>query len=384
MPLDLKTIRREFPLLENKTYLNSCSYGVLSRTVERAFMQYMESRHERGAQWDVWVGQMETLRSALGRLLSCNANDVSISTSLSESVNSLASSLDFGNGRDTVVVTDFDFPTTSQIWLAQERRNARVVRARADESGVHLPFEQFERLIDDRTLLVSVPYVCYRNGVKTAIEPIIELAHSRGAMVLVDGYQAIGAVPLNAPQTGADFIAGGCLKYLMGTAGAAFMYVRNSQEGGVAPTMTGWFAQADIGAMDIYHHRPAPNARRFASGTPNVSATYACAAGIGLLLDVGLEAVHTQIQHLTKLIADGAATRGWRLVTPPAPERHGAMMAIASTDAPALVSALAGEGIVTSDRDGNLRVSPHFYNNDDDIEALFRGLDRHAKLVQRA
>ena len=383
MPRDLESIRNEFPLLENKTYLNSCSYGVLSRTVERAFMQYLDSRHERGAQWDVWVGQMESLRAALGKLLSCNADDVSLSTSLSESVNALASSLDFGAGRDTIVVTDFDFPTTSQIWLAQQRRGARVVRAQADASGVDIPLERFAELIDGNTLLVSIPYVCYRNGVKLDIGPIIELAHARGALVLVDGYQAIGTLPLVAPQTGADFIAGGCLKYLLGTAGAAFMYVRDSAKDGMSPTTTGWFAQEDIGAMDIYQHRPAPNARRFESGTPNVSATYACAAGIELLLGVGLEAVHAQIVHLTGLIAAGAQSRGWKLVTPAAPERHGAMMAIASTDATLLVNALAGEGVVVSDRDGNVRISPHFYNNDEDIDNLFHALDRHAKLVRR-
>ena len=384
MTLDLVAIRQEFPLLQRKTYLNSCSYGVLSRTVERGFMQYLESRHERGAQWDAWVGQLEAMRREVARLLHCGADDVSLSTSLSESVNMLASSLDFGGKRNTVVATDFDFPTTSQIWLAQERRGARVVRAKADASGTNIPLERFAELIDERTLLVSVPYVCYRNGVKLDIGPIIELAQSRGALVLVDAYQAIGAFPISAPKTGADFMAGGCLKYLLGTAGAAFMYVRNSGDGSASPTMTGWFAQENIGAMDIYHHRPAHNARRFATGTPNVSATYACAAGIDLLLKTGLEAVQAQIVHLTGLIADGVKSRGWKLVTPAEPDRHGALMAIASTDAPSLVNALGAEDIITSDRDGNLRVSPHFYNNDEDIDMLFRALERHAALLRRA
>lgn len=382
MTFDPKTIRQEFPLLQSKTYLNSCSYGVLSHTVERAFMQYLATRHEHGARWDSWVGQLEHLRGEVARLLRCNADEVSLSTSLSESVNLLASSLDFSGKRDTIVVTDFDFPTTSQIWLAQERRGARVLRAKADGSGTHIPLARFEELIDERTLIVSIPLVCYRNGVKLDIGPIIELAHSRGALVLVDGYQAIGTLPLSAPASGADFIAGGCLKYLLGTAGVAFMYVRNNADDSQSPTMTGWFAQENIGAMDIYHHRPARNARRFATGTPTVSATYACAAGIDLLLKTGLEAVHGQIMHLTGLIAEGVKSRGWRLVTPP--DRHCALMAIASTDAPALVNALGAEGIITSDRDGNLRVSPHYYNNDDDVETLFHALERHAALVRRA
>jgi selenocysteine lyase/cysteine desulfurase len=147
------------------------------------------------------------------------------------------------------------------------------------------------------------------------------------------------------------------------------------------PTTSGWFAQENIHAMDIYHNQPARSARRFEAGTPNVSATYACAAGIGLLLGIGLEAVQGQIEHLTARIAAGAQARGWRLVTPAAPGRHGALMAIAATDAPALVRELAAEGIVVSDRDGNVRISPHYYNNDDDIDTLFGALERKAELL---
>jgi selenocysteine lyase/cysteine desulfurase len=220
--------------------------------------------------------------------------------------------------------------------------------------------------------------VCYRNGVKLDIRPVIELAHQRGALVLVDGYQAIGTMPLDAPETGADFIAGGCLKYLLGTAGLAYMYVRGSEQGSEVPTTTGWFAQEDVNAMDIYHNQPARSARRFESGTPNVSASYACTAGIELLLSYGLEAVQTQIEHLTARIAEGAQARGWQLVTPAAPGSHSALMAIAATDAPALVRELAAEGIVVSDRDGNVRISPHFYNNDEDIDTLFGALERKA------
>ncbi|MEO1202463.1 MAG: hypothetical protein AAFX10_07140, partial [Pseudomonadota bacterium] len=122
MSIDLSSLRREFPLLQAKTYLNSCSYGVLSRSVDTAFQDYLQSRHRDGSNWEAWVGQLETLRESVGRLLQCSPADVSISTSLSESVNALASSLEPYRGRNTIVTTDFDFPTTSQIWLAQQRR----------------------------------------------------------------------------------------------------------------------------------------------------------------------------------------------------------------------------------------------------------------------
>jgi len=382
--VELERIRQDFPLLANKTYLNSCSYGVLSLAVERAFHEYLQSRHTGGSNWEHWVAKREELRALIARLLQCAAVDVSISTSLSESVNALASSLFPEGRRDTIVVTDFDFPTTSQIWLAQQRRGLKVVRVAADVAGTELPFENFEALIDERTLLVSVPLVCYRNGVRTNVQSVIRLAHERGAKVLVDGYQAIGSMPVNVDAMDADFVAGGCLKYLLGTAGLAFMYVRNSEECAPVPIASGWFAQQNIHAMDVYRNDPARDARRFESGTPNISAVYACMAGIEYLMGVGLDAVHQQVQHLTALVADGAIQRGWKLVTPPEADRHGALMALASTDAPQLVKRLAEENIVVSERDNNLRVSPHFYNNDEDIRALFRGLEKHRGLLVKA
>jgi selenocysteine lyase/cysteine desulfurase len=381
MPIDLDAFRNEFPLLRTKTYLNSCSYAVLSNAVERAFLEYLQSRQSNGSDWERWVGRLETLRGHLGTLLDCAPADVSISTSLSESVNALASSLDFAGKRKAIVVTDFDFPTTSQIWLAQEKRGAQVLRARADASGVQIPLQHFDALIDENTLLVSLPLVCYRNGVRLDIGPVIDLAHERGALVLVDAYQGLGTMPLSAPNIGADFLAGGCLKYLLGTAGIGFMYVRESESRAETPTTTGWFAQENIFAMDIYHNSPARNARRFESGTPNVSATYACAAGLELLLNLGLEVAQKQIRHLTGRIAEKASERGWPLVTPADPDRHGAMMAIASSDAPALVRELAADGIVVSDRDGNVRLSPHAYNNDEDLEVLFHALERKENML---
>ena len=159
------------------------------------------------------------------------------------------------------------------------------------------------------------------------------------------------------------------------------MYVRDPAHTNITPRMTGWFAQENIRAMDIYHHRPSPTARRFESGTPNVCGIYAVSAGLRFLLKLGMALVSEQVRHLTAAIESHVAQRGWHLVTP---AEHGAMMAIQSTDAPRLVGRLAEEGIVVSDRDGNIRVSPHFYNNDDDVDHLFQVLDANADLLVQA
>ena len=375
-------VRGEFPVCARRTYLNSGSYGAMCLDVKAAIEAYIDLRMTSGSDWGQWVGKLEETRALLAQLVNCSSDEMSVSASVSESVNSLASALDFGGARNGIVVTDFDFPTTSQIWLAQARRGARISRAAADASGTQIPLAQFERLIDDRTLLVSIPYVCYRNGVRLDPRPIIKLCRERGALVLLDAYQAIGSFPIDVRALDVDFFVAGCLKYLIGTAGVGFMYVRGAHPE-LQPTMTGWFAQQDIGSMDIYHHHPASNARRFESGTPNVCGLYAVSAGLAFLLRTGLDAVDAQIRLLTTEIAQRIDTRGWQLVTPAEPERHGATMALACTDAPQLVTRLAEAGIVVSDRDGNVRLSTHFYNNLADLDHLFRELERNAALIRR-
>ena len=372
-------IRSQFPILANKVYFNSCSYGPISLRVKAAIEQYIQIRVEEGARWDIYCEKIENVRELLARLLQSPADDISVSTSVSESINSLMTALSFDGARNKIVTTDFDFPTTSQIMLAQASRGAKVVRAQADASGTAIPISEFERLIDDNTRLVAIPLVCYRNGVWVDIEPIVKLAHARGAMVLVDAYQGVGTRPFDVVEQGVDFFVGGCTKYLIGTSGVGYMYVRDSLSNGLQPTATGWFAQEDPHAMDIYHHLPHASARRFEAGTPNSCGLFAAQAGLELLLDVGLEAVAEQIEQITGLIKSAVDAHGWELATPQ--DRHGAMLAIRSTDAPTLVQRLDERGIILTERDGNIRVACHFYNNADDVEKLVAALEAESALL---
>ena len=372
-------VRDQFPILASKAYFNGCSYGPISLQVKAAIEQYVQIRLEEGARWDINVQKGENVRELLARLLQCPPDDVSVSTSVSESLNSLLSALQFDGPRNKIVVTDFDFPTTSQILLAQTARGAEVVRAQVDQSGTHIPISEYERLIDEYTLLVEIPLVCYRNGVWVDIEPIVELAHARGALVLIDGYQGIGTREFDVVATGVDFLVGGCTKYLIGTSGVGYMYVRDSLTSDLQPTATGWFAQENPHAMDIYHHRPHASARRFESGTPNACGLFAAEAGLELLLSVGMEAVAEQIGRVTSLIINAVDAHGWDLVTPR--DHHGAMLAIRSTDAPTLVQRLDERGIILTERDGNIRIAPHFYNNTADVEQLVTALEAESSLL---
>jgi selenocysteine lyase/cysteine desulfurase len=282
--------------------------------------------------------------------------------------------------RSKVVLTDWEFPTIGQIWHAQEARGARVVHVPAADDGT-IPLDHFERAIDDDTLLVSITQVCYRNGAMVDVPRVVELAHQRGALVLLDAYQAIGSLPIDVRDLGVDFLGAGVLKYLLGSAGLGFFYCRRDLVERVWPTQTGWFADENIFAMDHTDYSPAHSAARFQSGTPPVPAIYAGIAGIGLMQEIGIPATREHVNALNAHLLDGLDDLGATVATPRAADARGALMCIRSTDPQALVSALDAEGIVTSERDGNLRVSAHCYNTVEDADAVLAALQRHRALL---
>jgi selenocysteine lyase/cysteine desulfurase len=372
---DFELYRREFPVLGRKVYLNSGSYCALANSVKAAFEAYMEDRLLVGANWDVWVQKNESVRGLVARLLHAAPDEIAVTASVSAGLNALASAMSFEGTRNKVVVTDFEFPTSAQIWHAQEPRGAEVVHVGRDADG-YIPLEHFEQAIDERTQLVAITQVCFRNGAKLDIPGIVRIARAKGAMVLLDTYQAVGSVDINVKSLDVDFAVGGMLKYLLGTAGIGFMYVRDSLIPTLVPTNSGWFAQTDIQAMDITGNNPHRSARRFEGGTPPVVNCYAAEAGLRIILDVGTDAIERRIQSLTRTCMDRLDEIGWSSVTPKDDARRAAMIAIPTRDSGGLMARLLEHDIVTSHRDDNLRVCVHYYNNEDDISALIECLKK--------
>jgi selenocysteine lyase/cysteine desulfurase len=373
MEPDFAALRREFPLLEHKTYLNSGSYCALANRVRAAFETYLEDRLAVGANWDVWVTKNEAVRSSMARVLHASPDEIAVTASASAGLNALASALEFSGERDQIVVSDFEFPTNAQIWHSQEQRGARVVHARRDADG-YIPPESFVDLIDERTRLVAITHVCFRNGARLDIPAIVRLARAKGAMVLLDCYQSVGSVDIDVKALDVDFAVGGMLKYLLGTAGIGFLYVRDSLVRSLHPIHSGWFAQENIFAMDITANRPASTARRFESGTPAVVNCYAAEAGLEVMLGVGTQAIERRVRSLTRRCMDSLREIDWPSITPASDERRGAMVCVASRASGPLSQELMKRNIVTSNRDNNLRICLHFYNNDEDVDVLVAAL----------
>jgi selenocysteine lyase/cysteine desulfurase len=371
-------IRSQFPIFERKIYLNSCSQGALSAAVEAGLLDYIASWHQGGSPWDVWVQKYEEARAVFARFIGAEPEEVAIVPSASAGIGGVASALDFDR-RNNVVLGEFEFPTMGHVWLAQQRRGADVRFVPAEHGA--LPVEAYEKLVDPRTLIVALTHVSFLNGFRSDVAGITRLAHQRGALVLLDGYQDCGTRPLDVKELGVDFYVSGTLKYLLGPAGVAFLYVRRELLESLAPTMTGWFGQANPYAFDVKHFDLSPAARRFETGTPPVMNLYGAVRGVELLTGLGLDVVAKHIATLTELMMDGARRLGIRIKTPA--DTVGPLVVLESRDLDALLARLDAHGIVASGRHGGLRISFHLYNTRGDVEQLLAVLEDHLDLLAR-
>jgi len=276
------------------------------------------------------------------------------------------------------VVSNYEFPTSAQIWHAQAKRGA-VIEHVAEAPDRTIPLAHFDAAIDDRTAIVVLSHVCYRHGGKLpteTIRQIADIAHRRDALVILDCYQSIGTEQIDVNALDIDFCVGGMLKYLLGSAGSGFLWVRSTLSPQLVPTTSGWFAQADIDAMDIFHHDPSNDARRFQGGTPPVPSLYTARAGLDLILATGVERIEHRVRALTRYALDRLHAAGIAVATPQSDTHRGPMIAIPAQDDVALVDHLAALDIVVSCRDGNIRAGFHAYNNEEEVDRFVAALSR--------
>jgi selenocysteine lyase/cysteine desulfurase len=375
-----EAVRARFPIFEHTTYANSCSQGALSTDVRQAYDEYLEGWDAHGAEWEHWVERAEAARAAFARLVNAEPAEIAVTTSVSQAVSALVSALPLEDGRRRIVISEFEFPTVGQIAHAQEARGAEVVHVRPESDG-RILLERFAEAIDERTALVCCTAISYRSGYRLDVAEVARLARERGALCLADSYQAAGAIPLDVRELGVDLLTAGTVKYLLASAGLAFMFVRGDLHERLLPTQTGWFADEDIFRMDISDYSPAPDARRFDSGTPPVPNIYAGLAGMRIVEEAAVDAIEAHVRGLVDLLLAGLDELGATVVTPRGESDHGPLVCVASTQAEELVRALAEARVVTSSRDESVRVSLHLYNVPEDIERILGALSENRRLL---
>jgi len=371
-------IRSRFSIFQRKIYLNSCSQGALSDAVQTGLEDYIASWHEQGSPWETWVERYEAARTAFAQFINAGADEVAIVTSASAGINSIASALDFRE-RKKVVLGEFEFPTMGHVWLAQRARGAEVQFVSAE--GNRIPAANYEKMVDRNTAIVPLTHVCFKNGFRSEVSTITQIAHRAGALVMLDDYQDCGTRPVDVKAMDLDFYVTGTLKYLLGPPGLAFMYVRKGLISSLVPTVTGWFAQTNPFAFDPQHIDLSPTARRFESGSPSVPNVYAAMPGIQLLKETGMENVAAHIGKLTQSLLGCALELGIHAKTPV--NSAGPLVVLQSKDSNLLVQKLAESDIVASNRHDGLRIAFHVYNTMDDVQAVVDVLKKNIHLLVR-
>ncbi len=363
---DLEAIRRRIPLLRSAIPLNNCSQAPETDATRAAAERYLESWNTRGMDWDAWLAEVDEARATFARLVGAGVNEIAVCSSVSHATSAVASALDWSGPRTHIVASEAEFPTVGQVWLAQEARGAQVQWAPVRE-GVIAPAD-YEPLLDGRTALVSACHGYYLNGFVQDTAAIARSAHAFGALTFVDAYQTVGTRPVNVKELDVDFLVAGNLKFLMGVAGIAFLYVRGELVERLRPTLTGWFGRADPFGFDAKRLDWAPSARRFDTGTPPIINAYIARAGMDLILETGPDKIGEWHEALAARLIAGGRARGFALHGIDDPRRKTASTAFLVRDSHAVEAAMRTRGVIGSARGPVIRLAPHFYNTLADVD----------------
>ena len=360
--------RDEFPIAADLVYLNNCSLTPLPRRGKTRIERFLREWTELGgrAWYDHWIGEYEALREDLAGVLGADRDEVAIEPNVSAALVGIASTFDYTK-RPKVIVSDLDFPTDGHAFLAVTPRGAQVQFVRSPDR-VRMPLEVFERAVDEQTAAVCTGHVYFTTGWIQDVKALAEICHRKGARLVVDAYQSIGAFPFDVHASGVDYLVGGTLKWLMGGPGIAFLYARRDVAEAARPSAVGWWGVADPFAFDVEHLDPGKGARRFEYGTPAVAAIYAARAGIALLREVGIATVRERHQTLSQRLVDGARAQGWTVRCPTDARERTAIVTLEHPEPQRAVDLLRTKGVITDSRPGLIRLSPHYFNTADELD----------------
>ncbi len=357
--------RAEMPVLAESVYLNACSTGALPRAARDAMADLGELwMHWRDELWkDRFFGELAGHENALASLVGAAPGSVVTDANVATLLGRVVSCFDFRE-RPKLVTTTLDFPTAPFLFKGFVRYGAEPVVV-PSRDGVRVDLEGVLSAIDARTRLVCIPHAVPTTGALVDVRTIVRRAHEMGALVAVDAFATVGAVPIDVGEWNVDFLLGGSHKFLCGM-GAAFLYVKPSLLPSLTPAVTGWMGTADPLAFgDASTH--APGTRRFLAGTPSVVGALASKAGLATVSDIGVPAIREASLRRTGRILERAVAAGMKAITPTDVGERGAIACVSFPGDRDVFQTMLARGFVTSYR-GSIRVAPHFYNTDDEIE----------------
>lgn len=370
---DLAAYRSEFPILAERTYLISASLGPLSRRSRALAEEHLDLWQSLGPEelwFDHGLPRLQQCRERFATLIGADTDEVAIVPSVSVGLSSIATCLDLSR-RPKIVLSEMDFPTNHYVWRAQQPAGAKLDIV-ASPDGILIEADDIVERIDEQTAVVNVNRVLFESSWIVDLDPIVAAARGAGALVVVDDFHGSGMVPIDVHASGVDLLVSGCLKWLMGGQGLAFLYVRRDLIESLEPRVVGWFGTQDFYSFDRSGLRLRNDARRFEAGTPTLPQAWTAAGGLEIVLEVGVDRIRARNRELARLIIAGADELGMEVLSPRDDECRGGLVRVRVPGGPdaaqRVLHELFARDVVVDKRGDALRISPHFFNNEEDVE----------------
>lgn len=378
---DLLQWRGEFPILGTSTYMISNSLGAMPRSVYDSVRAYADAWGGRGVRaweegwWEMAVGVGDKIAPLIG----AGAGELSLHQNVTITQAIISSCFDFTSPKNKVVMVDLEFPSVQYFYNEQRRNGARIETVSCGDP-TRIDLDKLLAAIDETTLLVPISQVLFRSSYIVDARAIVERAHKVGAHVVLDVFQATGAIPVDVRRLGVDFAVGGVLKWLCGGPGVAYLYVREDLRSKLRPALTGWLAHRrpfgfETGAVDQRE-----DSFRFLNGTPHIPALYACQPGLDIINKVGVAAIREKSMQLTERLMGGAKARGWRVNTPENAVERAGTVSVECPHAAEVCRELIARNILVDYRPkAGVRLSPHFYNSEGECDFALSQMEEIVK-----
>ncbi len=365
--------RSRFPILDRSTYLISNSLGAMPRTVYDRVKEYADTWATEGVlAWEKWIPMVLETGDFVGRIINAPPKCVVMLQNVSQVMSVIASCFEYPHERNRVVYDNLNFPSVHYVWKAQEARGARVHLVKSHD-GIHVPTDELLKAIDERTICVPISQVCFRSAFIQDAKRIIDRAHEVGAYVILDSYQAVGTIPVDVEELNVDFLCGGSVKWLCGGPGAAYLYVRCDLQGRFEPLERGWFSHARPFDFDMEKMHFADGIMRYMGGSPSVPALYAAQEGYKVIAEVGVEAIRAKSMRQTARLVASADEQGLVVNTPRDPAQRAGTVSVDFAGAEAVCKELIRRKYIVDYRPmAGIRISPHFYNTDEECDAVMK------------
>ena len=384
--MNVQQVRQQIPLLANNVYLDNAGAGPPPISVHTAMQSFLTDWRDYGEKWETWLLEIVSARELFAHLINATLDEVACVPNVSSGLAAIGNALPLRRGQN-IVVSELNFPTNAYIWHAMKQKGplseVRVLKAKNGQ----IPISEYERAIDDKTAAVSLDYVSWINGCREDVRAITKIAHSHGSLMLVDAFHAVGVIPVDARKLDVDVLTCGTYKWLMGPHGTAFLYVNREALEQLEPGIVGWHGISDSVVarirskqetferpFDLTGVAPAKDATRFEWGTWSVITVVGAKAALEFTLKYSPQEREPLVERLNERLVDGLRQKGKRITSPLEKGRRSGIVTFQVDEAAQVSRKLQQEHVVVAPRVNTLRVSPHFYNTENEIDTLLEKL----------